>query len=101
MSAWQPIDTAPRDGTHILLLYYKGGRSSRTRVSHEYVVTEAFYIPGYFSEWDKQCTYPRGQVWYDHLERLICSDRAKVKKNIPTHWMPLPELPPTVLEEGE
>lgn len=76
---WQPISTAPRDGTHILLLYRKKGATVRGNVGR-------FITQG--------CGYDWG--WEDYTKRLISSCRigeeVKRGKNEVTHWMPLPGL---------
>ena len=84
------------DGTHVLLRYYKGGKGMRTRVSKKYVITEAYFQPKYVPEWAikaGQTTPVYGNEWYDHLGRLIVSMDSKVLKNIPTHWMEMPDTP--------
>lgn len=67
---WQPIETAPKDGTHVLTFSEPGG------------MLVAFY-------------HPRGSAWTNwqlaeagnHAEDTeLCSK--------PTHWMPLPSPPP-------
>lgn len=66
---WRPIETAPRDGTKILL-YMKIG---------------LMYVG----------SYSKGQIYF-HIDpenyhwRSVCCDRY----GGPTHWMPLPS-PPT------
>lgn len=91
---WQPIETAPRDGTHILIRYYKGGKNSRTHVTGVHVVTEGYFAPKFIPSWAEQSeTYFQGNEWRDYLDRLIVQEHSKVKKNIPTHWMPLPPDP--------
>ena len=68
MTEWQPIETAPRDGTCILLGCF-------TVENPNYQVT-AFWNPDFFlgSPWDS----PDGTAWAaDYF----------------THWMPLPEPP--------
>ncbi len=73
---WQPIETAPRDGTHILV----------------YPPTwygEFASIAYWHSELSGRCTEP---YWKrtDALNRIIMC-----LENPPTHWMPLPPPPQT------
>jgi len=62
---WQPIETAPKDGTHVLLYVDKGA---------------AVNITGGF--WDN---HPKCGCW-------IAGGYTR-KQFPPTHWMPLPEAP--------
>ena len=76
MSDWQPIETAPRDGTWILLAggsikySWEGDTAPHAVVAqftHELAVSRwqfAWYDGGYYGEYED-----------------------------PTHWMPLPEPP--------
>lgn len=73
---WQPIETAPKDGTEVLL----GGVSTpfANGVNPAWVDIGSFEERGY-------C----GSCWYSSAtdrdgDRLDCD---------PTHWMPLPEPP--------
>lgn len=90
LTAPRPIDSAPKDGTPILLRYIKNGKNGRTRVSGVAVWTEARYLPPFFADWDTEKNHQYGDEWYDHLDRLICNMRSPSRKNIPTHWLPLP-----------
>lgn len=72
---WQPIETAPRDGTYILVT---NGRANGAWVAHCLPVA----VSG----------YRFGQPWrsvmlnHDHL--------SKGARHLPpTHWMPLPTPP--------
>lgn len=71
---WQPIETAPKDGTRILVVSGEKG----------------FYTaPGDIgvAHWEKQA-FPNGvHEWV----AVWCCDQVTTFK--PTHWMPLPEPP--------
>lgn len=66
---WQPIETAPKDGTSILVAAPGG------------VVTEA--------SWSS-----RDNGWFDAYG--LREDPWEGNKLHPTHWMPLPEPPPAL-----
>ena len=72
MSDWQPIETAPKDGTLLIL-----GSSKR---DDEY---GGYAMQGF---WDRDPENDGGQCW-----RLSAYD---MERATPTDWMPLPE-PPT------
>lgn len=83
MSAWQTIDSAPRDGTEIILR--KGDR-----------VTAGAWI-----EWSKSEAEFHGstgaylgQVEYDSGASWLSWDGGFRDDDEPTHWQPLPS-PPT------
>lgn len=73
---WQPIETAPKDGTKILVFTIRGDieLSGWYELKHD-VFDEV--EGGLYRK--RQETYAKG--W---------------NGNHPTHWMPLPEPPPTV-----
>lgn len=64
---WQPIETAPKDGKYYLL--YKNGRINNAR-------------------W-RDGTWG-GEGWCYEMAENIANGHTK---NMPTHWMPLPEPP--------
>jgi hypothetical protein len=69
MSDWQPIETAPKDGTAILAYYPdKAGFTARQDV-----------VPVFWSGWG-------GGVWEN-------STSGGKPFQQPTHWMPLPGPP--------
>jgi hypothetical protein len=72
---WQPIETAPRDGTDILLAFpgYK-----RACIGHYYDRTEM--------KFGQVVRESRG--WHDGYWLHIGDEVPE-----PTHWMPLPTLP--------
>ena len=71
MSDWRPIETAPMDGTEILLAV--GQRA--IEIGH--------WIPGIPSEWDR-----RIMRW-----NLGREGHWSTWNGEPTHWMPLPVSP--------
>jgi hypothetical protein len=73
---WQPIETAPRDGTPVLLYVPK----------HE--GWEPFIVQG----WYESGAFDRG--WYEAASENWC-------KPSPTHWMPLPPPPTTDAMESD
>ena len=78
MSKWRPIDTAPKDGTYILVV---GGKDSfGCKLKRPYIATSGFRLSPYG---------PKEQVW-------LIGDLKEDEEMIvayPTHWMPLPESP--------
>lgn len=81
MSEWLDIETAPRDGTWILLI---GGRTD-----------EDFYSDQYANESNRPVTarwFNEGQPDEDWGVSFWDGDWRTYYKN-PTHWQPLPEPP--------
>jgi hypothetical protein len=83
MSEWQAIETAPKDGTRILL-----------------------FIPGVGVEigyWLDTETVRYGKVEYSTKKWTWNADLFGFKTAQPAHWMPLPKPPaevPRGIEEG-
>ena len=74
MSEWRTIDSAPRDGSRIML----------------YIPRQSAYIPAktVVGLWDVRDIQP---YFTNDRERL---DGVRItRKNQPTYWMPLPEPP--------
>jgi len=77
---WRHIDSAPKDGTRILVLCAHGGIE----------ITEWF------------------EIWWDQYEDAENGYYRKVRvktaegwnSNYPTHWMPLPPVPASLQEEA-
>lgn len=82
MSEWQPVGSAPRDGTPILVFDVSGHYGSEPRGHTVMAVRYSAYDP-------RDYRAPGGE-WY----ALYGPCRA----DNPTHWMPLPE-PPVTPEE--
>ena len=77
LEAWLPIDTAPKDGTEILLLLpvcWNINDCQDMRIGRGYHIEAAWYVP-------------EKRVWLNRLGNWA-------KAETPTHWMPL--LPPPV-----
>ena len=71
MSNWQPIETAPKDGTCIL-------------VGNRYGTWVAKHMPVYPSG------YRPSSPWFC---MMLNREYMYVLGDLPTHWMPLPEPP--------
>ena len=77
MSEWQPIETAPKDGTDVIVMYM-------------HIETQCVFNAFYASEvdgWEKRDV---GWWSYEHGEvsRILLNGFMT-----PTHWMPLPPPP--------
>lgn len=97
MSNWQPIETAPKDGTWVLLC---GGS---TEDGHE-LFCGSFTDPVKQAEREREIkeinSRPVSAIW---TEDTPCGDAFwayaawdsgwRSAYENPTHWMPLPELP--------
>ena len=79
---WQPIETAPKDGTHVLLSY--SGRVTYGYWLHLEVGKLVGDCGGVCRcpEYDE----PPAPFWYSE-------DGGFTEEHPPTHWMPLPEPP--------
>jgi hypothetical protein len=77
MTDWQPIESAPKDGTEVLVLYM-------------HIKTQCVFNAFYASEedgWDREDV---GWWSYEHSEVSRIKLEGFMK---PTHWMPLPAPP--------
>lgn len=73
---WQPIETAPRDGTPVLICWAAPGYSASMAVA----------------EWDQdyaEMDFTDGVGWRDGSD-YGCGGMIGA---MPSHWMPLPEPP--------
>lgn len=85
---WQPIETAPRDGTEILIY---------VDVATVPVVHIAWYRSK--DEWENSGQYCCGwdilqewEGWWSYTENSVSQSKLEDYKH-PTHWMPLPNAP--------
>lgn len=113
---WQPIESAPKNEP-ILIRYLKKGKSSRSQVWNEWIVTQAIgkklFLHSYeinndinqhtynsyrdtdepWSDEDAWTVTPTEYVeWVDGLDRLIVNTSSQKIVNQVTHWMPIPPL---------
>jgi hypothetical protein len=81
LTEWQPIETAPRDGTAVLVMrdIWPGTKSGRAEkcYGHNTYVAEWWQDEGDGGEW---------VCYMDRIEEPVCPIE-------PTHWMPLPAPP--------
>lgn len=83
MSEWQPIETAPKDGTD-LLLYTAEGITQGQYLDPEKDGPDSMGHDGGWMSYDGY-SYP-GRSFGN--PKYFCDPQAQ-----PTHWMPLPEPP--------
>ena len=78
MTDWQPIDTAPKDGTDIIVMYMH----INTQIVHA-----AFWM-----EYEEGLDDPDIEGWWSYVWSEV--SRTKLDGSCsPTHWMPLPPDP--------
>lgn len=82
MSGWQPIETAPRDGTAVLVMrdIWPGTPSGRAEECNGHNT--------YVAAWWAGENDGRG-AWVCYMD-AVCDPHCPVD---PTHWMPLPPAP--------
>lgn len=92
MSEWKDIDTAPKDGTHVLLyapVQEHQGKPTEPRLTYGYWDTPEH--GKYLGDCGGSCRCPE----YDdpHPPYWFSDDGGFTEEHPPTHWMPLPEPP--------
>lgn len=77
---WQPIETAPKDGSQILI-----------------AAMDNFLTVGYWNEreyiWSIPSDVETQKAGVRHFRKAFNSDGDILEIYFPTHWMPLPEPP--------
>lgn len=88
MINWQPIDTAPRDGTWILLC---GGETSEDDYLSVGVPISRPVVGRFIWDEDFNGIYP--DKFYDTWDICYWDGEWRTQYENPTHWMPLPPPP--------
>lgn len=86
MSHWMPIETAPKDGSGILLWDGNTVRLCRWEPQYENIWNEKTETTGYRGAWTD-----------DTVISFNYQETAEIEN--PTHWMKLPEPPSELLAE--
>ena len=81
MNEWQPIETAPKEGTDVILSWWTLGSSDRKRIVQA-------------GRFDKD----NGDGEYHSETWASCFWDGWDTPPTPTHWMPLPAPPSSVLD---
>jgi hypothetical protein len=79
MMKWQPIETAPKDGTLIMLSWHEGGEMQECFVMQWGRIQSNGLFPGKIGMW---VAPDRSMTWNDDGD------------GGPTHWAPLEEATP-------
>ena len=86
LTNWQPIETAPRDGTHILG-WVPSAYNGMVPFGEQQAPPDEWYCTSLY--WHQDDTFPGVCGW-----RLSeCGFENYNDECSPTHWMPLPEPP--------
>lgn len=76
---WQPIETAPKDGTQIIIL------------ACGMLVEVGCWAP--HAHRDYPWAVAHGEEYYERLADVVVTEVNGYSEEAVTHWMPLPEAP--------
>lgn len=85
MTNWQPIETAPKDGTDILVYY---------EFATVPIVHIAYYDTDEHDLWkDQGFDNKEDKIgWWSYVQNSVSQHKLE-GYSAPTHWMPLPDSP--------
>lgn len=86
-AVWRPIETAPKDGTTVML----AARRYKPRIWVSYTDPDAFKKDGDLGAYS--VLVARFSTWDDCWRQLSGEFVVGMSWCNPTHWMPLPEPP--------
>lgn len=94
---WQPIETAPRDGTEVLVYF----DCATVPIVHIAWCNDAKDWADFSSYSDAFDSLEEYEGWWSYVSGSVSFEKLSGYRE-PTHWMPLPALPETVpLETSE
>lgn len=84
---WMPIDTAPKDGTEILV-YFDYATVPIVHIAW-FRNKEEWEYSGKWSGWD---SLEEWEGWWTYPEHSVTQKKLE-DSYAPTHWIPCPEIP--------
>lgn len=87
---WMPIETAPKDGTAVLVTFSPEDISIHPKTRKPYVIAPGVLV----AFWDAyEAPGGHGYCGGDGWTVAYASEGTHLHHGFPTHWMPLPALP--------